>query len=93
MTELTFAQAFEKASNAFAEIESVAKDFSGDIDELLEMPPSPEVLARYLVLTLPIEGMGFYDKTYWLAVADRMGPEYIKALRRVAAFMAKVDEF
>lgn len=88
-----FAKDLEIASAAIANLEGACKRQEGDLPELLTEALPAEITAQLLMNALPIEGMGFANKAYWLAVANHMGPDYIKSLRHVAAFMAKLDEF
>lgn len=54
---------------------------------------APDVIAQLLMEYLPIEGMGFANKAFWLAVAEHMGPDYIESFRKVGGFMNKINEF
>ena len=88
-----FTKDLEIVRAAIANLEGACNRQEGDLPELLTEALPTEITAQLLMNALPIEGMGFNNKAYWLAVAEYMGPDYIKSLRHVAAFMAKVDEF
>lgn len=55
---------------------------------------TPVMVAQVLMNALPFEGeFPRASKVFWLEVAEYMGPDWIGTLRRVAAFMDKVDQF
>lgn len=64
----------------------------------LTSPQSPTAndLAIDLIAALGPDSearMTHEDHAYWLEVGKALGPAHIKALRHVAAFMAKMEEF
>jgi hypothetical protein len=57
---------------------------------------TPEALGQILMDHLPInanERLHANEKAYWLAVADWLGPDWLASMRKVAAFMDKVESF
>jgi hypothetical protein len=88
-----FAKDLEIARAAIANLEGACKRQEGDLPELLTEALPANITAQLLMNALPDLTMNFANKAYWLDVANHMGPDFIKALRHVAAFMAKVDEF
>jgi hypothetical protein len=59
---------------------------------------SPFMMAQFIMQNLShgtstVEAFNMDEKLYWLQVANEMGPDYLGKLRRVAAFMDKVEGF
>lgn len=88
-----FAQDLQQVRDAF----EIMNNRAGDIGELVEPDQliAAITLAQIIMTALPIPGMdrgklNRGQKSYWMEVADHMGPDFIGELRRVAAFMAKV---
>lgn len=59
---------------------------------------SPFLMSQFLMQALShgthsMESFFMDEKLFWMQVANEMGPDYLKKLRRVAAFMDKVEEF
>ena len=82
-------QACREAINTLNEVPD------GDLGELFDARLRPEVFAQILMNHLPFPGVRMepYEKRFWLAVADWLGPDHIDAFRHVGGFMHKVDEF
>jgi hypothetical protein len=98
-----FADAVEDVRTA---LRHMGGEFEGDLPELVGqakegdfnvMLITPEIVGQFLMETLPIPEMdarlSTAQKLYWMKVAEYMGPDYIRELRRIAAFMDKVDQF
>lgn len=89
-----FANDLQETRDAIASLEGVATRQAGNLPEIFaEILLSPELFAQVLMQHLPFEGMSFANKTFWLAVAEYIGPDYISAFRHVGGFMGKINEF
>lgn len=101
-----FALAIETVRAAIVALK--ASDERGDLGELLDAaslgtgPLLPaNVMGQLLMELLPLEDapegavarMPLEAKTYWAAVAEWMGPDWLESYRRVGAFMIKVEGF
>jgi len=85
-----------------AELVSQLNDFAEKYDDSLEnvlvwnnVQISPAVLAQLLKHSLVFDNelMTLRVKTFWLEVADELGPNWLSALRKATGFMAKSNEF
>lgn len=74
----------------------------GDLGELVATPGNsgytlaPEVLGQIMMDHLgidPAERLSTEAKAYWMQVGAHMGPDWIASLRKVAAYMEKVESF
>lgn len=52
-----------------------------------------DVFGQLLMQHIGPDTMSFDEKLFWMEVAEYIGPDYIQAFRKVAAFMAKTQEF
>lgn len=87
-----FSEKLARAQEALKVLQSFKGD--GDLGELLQEAEIPyDVFAQMLMEHLPVEGMGFANKEFWFLVSQYLGPDWIASFKKVAAFMAKVDEF
>lgn len=82
-------------------------EFEGDLPELLVNAKegdfginriTPEIIGQFLMEALPPDAdsnarLSTGQKMFWMKVASYMGPDWIAELRRIAAFMDKVDQF
>lgn len=94
MSEEYFATDLQHARDAIETLESVAKRQKGELPEIFhEVSLSPVLFGQLLMQHLPIEGMAFANKAFWLAVAEAIGPDYVHSFRHVGGFMGKTNEF
>lgn len=93
MTE--FAVNLQIVRDYMGELDAMAVRHSGDLPELYgDIRLTPDLFAQILMNHLPHESrMEGADKTFWLAVAEAIGPDHIHVFKHVGAFMAKVNEF
>ncbi len=55
---------------------------------------SPQQLGQFMMQNLPIDNkMDNDDRVYWMQVGSHMGPDWIDSIRKVGAFMSKVESF
>lgn len=97
--EPVFARALQMVHDGLATLNAN----EGDIGELLSQSAqtilTPVALGQVLMAVLPFPEPGhgsrlsLEQKIYWGQVAAHMGPDWIAELRRVAAFMDKVEQF
>lgn len=89
-----FAKDLQTFRDATAHMIDVALAQEAELPELTAGTVFPaELFAQLLMEHLPIEGMDFVSKQFWLRVAEHIGPDYIAMFKHVGAFMNKVDEF
>lgn len=88
-----FATNLQSVRDAFAMLAARA----ADIGELIEpdLPIAPATMGQLLMTVLDPDNtpMTRAQKVYWLEVAEHMGPDFVQALRRAAAFAGKTNEF
>lgn len=91
----SFADAYEAVQVGIATL-----NFNeGDIGELVDgVTPAPHTIGQLLMACialseLPTSRLPPEQKRFWLQVAEFIGPDYIRELRRIAAFMDKMDQF
>lgn len=61
-----------------------------------ELKLPPHQLAQLVMEHMPdpdSRKMEQDERVYWMKVADHMGPDWIQALRKVAAYMYKIESF
>lgn len=75
------------------ELQTIRDGFEAKHDQTI----LPHTLGQILMTCLPVPAMdgrlSIEQKSYWMEVAAHMGPDWIAELRRVAAFMDKIDQF
>lgn len=89
-----FFAALDKLNDAINLLEKLSPNDQAEVLSNVDIGAlRPVAIGQVLMEQVDIDEFGVEQKTYWLQVAAYMGPDYLEALRKIVAFMVKVEGF